>query len=83
MNTAAELRRFNDNKALEKAITNVMVALENEPLGLEISQLMTVCRLSNKTTKIVLGVIRAECMDGVWYMDKKRKIDAESLRGGK
>lgn len=83
MNTAAELRKFNDNKALEKAITNVMAALEKEPLGLEISQLMTICRLSNKTTKIVLGVIRAECTDGVWYMDKKRKIDAESLRGGR
>ena len=79
MNTAAELRRFHDNQALEKAITNVIAALEKEPLGLEISQLMTVCRLSNRTTKIVLGVIKAECTNGVWYLDKKWKIDAKSL----
>ncbi|WP_333660984.1 hypothetical protein [Acinetobacter sp.] len=78
MNTAADLRRFNDNQALEKAITNVMAALEKEPLGLEISQLMTVCRLSNRTTKIVLNVIRAECTDGVWFLDPKRKLEAES-----
>lgn len=79
MRTAAELRQFNDNKALEKAILNVTNALDREPLGLDISQLMTVCRLSNKTTKHILSIIKAECTNGVWYMDKKRKIDAESL----
>ena len=79
MRTVAELRQFNDNKVLEKVIASVTNALDREPLGLEISQLMTVCRLSNRTTKHVLSIIKAECTDGVWYLDKKRKIDAESL----
>lgn len=72
MDTAAELRRFNDNQVLEKAIKNVVEALDKEPLGLEISQLMTICRLSNKTAKYVLNIIKAESKNGVWYLDKKR-----------
>ena len=82
MNTAADLRSFNDNQALEKAITNVIAALEKEPLGLEISQLMTVCRLSNKTTKRILSIIKAECSDGVWYLDEKRKLEVENSLSG-
>lgn len=68
MNTSAELRRFTDNQALEKAIKLVTEALIQEPLGLEISQIMNNCRLSNKTTKSVLNIINAENNDGVWSL---------------
>ncbi len=68
MNTAAELRKFKENQALEKAIKAVSDALANAPFGLEISQIMNNCRLSNKTTKNVLSIIRAENQNGVWCL---------------
>ncbi|WP_288401691.1 hypothetical protein [uncultured Acinetobacter sp.] len=62
MNTAADLRRYSDNQALEKAIKAVTEALLQEPLGLEISQIMNNCRLSNKTTKTVLSISERSSM---------------------
>ncbi|ENV09503.1 hypothetical protein F966_02161 [Acinetobacter higginsii] len=79
MNSAAELRRYTENLALEKSIKLVSDALDKEPFGLEISQLMTVCRLSAKTTKNVLSIIKAHCEDGVWFLDAKRKQESNTL----
>lgn len=78
MNSAAELRRYTENLALEKSIKLVSDALDKEPFGLEISQLMTVCRLSAKTTKHVLSIIKAYCVDGVWFLDEKRKLESDN-----
>ncbi|ENX60688.1 hypothetical protein F885_01796 [Acinetobacter higginsii] len=78
MNSAAELRRYTENLALEKSIKLVSDALDKEPFGLEISQLMTVCRLSAKTTKNVLSIIKAHCEDGVWFLDAKRKQESNT-----
>ncbi|MGA4854141.1 hypothetical protein ACPC5U_12815 [Acinetobacter haemolyticus] len=69
MNSAADYRRFADNQALEKAIKAVTDALVKEPFGLEISQIMNNCRLSNRTTKTVLSIIKAENNDGVWSLE--------------
>ncbi|MEO3355896.1 hypothetical protein [Acinetobacter haemolyticus] len=69
MNSAADYRRFADNQALEKAIKAVTEALVKEPFGLEISQIMNNCRLSNRTTKTVLNIIKAENNDGVWSLE--------------
>ena len=77
MNSAAELRRHTECLALDKSIKVVTSALEKEPFGLDISQLTTVCRLSVKTTKKVLAIINAECADGIWFLDKKRKLESE------
>lgn len=66
MNTATELRKFTENQAMEKATQAVTDALANAPFGLEISQIMNNCRLSNKTTKAVLHLIKAVNNNGVW-----------------
>lgn len=78
MNSAAELRRHTENLALEKSIKAVSDALDKEPFGLDISQLMTVCRLSVKTTKNVLSTIDAYCEDGIWFLSAKRKQESEA-----
>lgn len=79
MNTAAELRRFSENQALEKAIKAVTNALVDAPFGLEISQIMNNCRLSNKTTKTVLTIIRAENNDGVWSLGGKLNPEIQTV----
>ena len=83
MNTAAELRKFSDNQALEKAIKAVTNALIEEPLGLEISQIMNNCRLSNKTTKTVLSIINAKNNNGVWGLgeriEPKEEVNSQTI----
>lgn len=71
MNSAAELRRFNDSASFEKAKAKVIEALENDPLGLSISQLMTVCRLGIKTVKEALSSIEVCEEQGVYFLKNK------------
>lgn len=66
MNSAAELKRFEADSKLQKDKQKVMSALANDPVGLSISQLMTVCRLSNKTVKRILEEIEADNNAGVY-----------------
>ncbi|WP_372404523.1 hypothetical protein ACDW34_06985 [Acinetobacter piscicola] len=77
MNSAAELRRFNNNQAFLQAKDKITKALEDDPLGLSISQLMTICKLSIKTVKeVVLGTdFKSE--DGVFFLANKEKIQPE------
>lgn len=79
MNSAAELRRFTDNQALDKAVKAVTEALIAEPLGLEISQIMNNCRLSNKTTKTVLRMINATNNNGVWSLGGQIQPKVETV----
>lgn len=71
MNSAAELRRHNDNASFEKAKAKVTEALEKDPLGLSISQLMTVCRLGIRTVKDVLASIDVSEEQGVYFLKNK------------
>lgn len=71
MNSAAELRRFNENSALQKSKEKVIEALEHEAMGLSIAQLMTVCKLSIKTVKNILSVIDVDQEDGVYFLKSK------------
>lgn len=71
MNSAAELRRFNENSALQKSKEKVLEALAHEPMGLSIAQLMTVCKLSIKTVKNILAVIDVNQEDGVYFLKSK------------
>ena len=57
MNSAADMRRFHEQTALQKAKHKVIDALKNDSLGLSINQLMSICRLSNKTVKNILATI--------------------------
>lgn len=68
MNSAAELKRHNAQSDLQKAKSKVEEALSNDPMGLTIAQLMSVCRLSNKTVKNILAVINVQNDDGVYYL---------------
>lgn len=73
MNSAAELKRFEADSKLQKDKQKVMSALANDPVGLSISQLMTVCRLSIKTVKNILSVIEVEQEDGVYFLKNQPK----------
>lgn len=78
MNSAAELRRMEDENKLQKDKQKVINALANDPVGLSISQLMTVCRLSIKTVKNILFVIEAEQEDGVYFLKNQPKPQLDS-----
>lgn len=69
MNSAAELRRMEDENKLQKDKQKVINALANDPVGLSISQLMTVCRLSNKTVKRILEEIQADNNAGIYSLN--------------
>ncbi|MCW8040523.1 hypothetical protein [Acinetobacter entericus] len=73
MNSAAELKRHNENTALQKSKEKVIEALKHEPMGLSIAQLMTVCKLSIKTVKNILAVSDVDQEDGVYFL-KSRSI---------
>ncbi|WP_151867669.1 hypothetical protein [Acinetobacter soli] len=73
MNSVAELKRFEADSKLQKDKQKVMSALANDPVGLSISQLMTVCRLSIKTVKNILSVIEVEQEDGVYFLKNQSK----------
>ncbi|WP_088458744.1 hypothetical protein [Acinetobacter soli] len=73
MNSAAELKRFEADSKLQKDKHKVMSALANDPVGLSISQLMTVCRLSNKTVKRILEEIEADNNAGVYSLNSSEE----------
>lgn len=68
MNSAADMRRFHEQTALQKAKDRVIDALKNDPLGLSANQLMTVCRLSIKTVKNILATIDVQEEHGVYFL---------------
>lgn len=75
MNSAADMRRFHEQTALQKAKDKVIDALKNDPLGLSANQLMTVCRLSIKTVKNILAVIDVEEEHGVYFLSDMAKAE--------
>lgn len=87
MNSAAELRRFEEQGQFEKAKHKVIDALTNDPMGLSISQLMTVCKLSIKTVKNVLANTEISEENGVYFISNpvpeitkpKRNLQIELL----
>ena len=68
MNSAADMRRFHEQTALQKAKHKVIDALKNDSLGLSINQLMSICRLSNKTVKNILATIDVQEEHGVYFL---------------
>lgn len=68
MNSAADMRRFHEQTALQKAKDRVIDALKNDPLGLSANQLMTVCRLGIKTVKNILATIDVQEENGVYFL---------------
>lgn len=79
MNSAANMRRFHEQTALQKAKDKVIDALKNDPLGLSANQLMTVCRLSIKTVKNILATIDVQEEHGVYSLSgvTRAEIKAE------
>ncbi|RZG72445.1 hypothetical protein [Acinetobacter sp. WCHAc060025] len=77
MNSAAELKRHNESQAFEQAKDKVVNALKSDPLGLSISQLMTICRLSIKTVKDVLTGTDFKSEEGVFFLANAEQIKPE------
>lgn len=75
MNSAADMRRFHEQTALQKAKDKVIDALKNDPLGLSANQLMTVCRLSIKTVKNILATIDVQEEHGVYFLSDMAKAE--------
>ena len=59
--------------ALQKSKTKVIELLQNEPIGLSISQIMSMCKISVKTAKNILSVIDVDCTDGTYVLKKSSK----------
>ena len=47
--------------------------MQNEPIGLSISQIMSMCKISVKTAKNILSVIDVDCTNGVYVLKKSSK----------
>lgn len=77
MNSAADLKRHHDREALNKAKDKVFKALQNDPLGLSINQLMSVCRLSVKTVRAALGLIEVDEEQGVYFLVNANQVADE------
>lgn len=59
--------------ALQKSKIKVIELLQNEPIGLSISQIMSMCKISVKTAKNILSVIDVDCTNGVYVLRKSSK----------
>lgn len=77
MESAKKVREYYQSTGFEKSVKKVIDALSNEPFGMQINQIMTVCQLSNKTTREVLEHINAFHEDGYWFNSKSEKVDHE------
>jgi len=73
MNSAADLKRYNSKNALDKAKQKIISALNDAPTGLQITQIMKIFQLSNKTVREVLTDISAYKEDEAWYLPKALK----------
>lgn len=62
-----------DSTALQKSKIKVIELLQNEPIGLSISQIMSMCKISVKTAKNILSVIDVDCTNGVYILKKSSK----------
>lgn len=78
MSTINEIKKQEDAQRLQKAKNKVIAALEKDPLGLSIAQLMTICQLSIKTVKNVLAVIDVDQEDGVFFLKGKTKAEIQN-----
>lgn len=54
--------------ALEKSRSKIIQALSVEPIGLQISQIMSICQLSNKTVRQILPTLNATEENGIWQL---------------
>lgn len=75
MSSVKEIQKEENEQRLQKAKNKVIAALEKDPLGLSIAQLMTICQLSIKTVKNVLSVIEVDQEDGVFFLKGKPKAE--------
>lgn len=78
MSSVKEIQKEENEQRLEKAKNKVIAALEKDPLGLSIAQLMTICQLSIKTVKNVLAVIDVDQEDGVFFLKGKPKAEIQN-----
>lgn len=80
MNSARELKNHNAASDFDKAKNKVLQALNADPFGLTISQLMTVCRLSQKTLKQIIPTLNLEEENGIYKLSlsEKKKLPLES-----
>lgn len=64
MESVTDFKKYN----LDKSRAKIIQALENEPFGLQVSQIMSICQLSNKTVRNLLPTINAVESNGVWTL---------------
>ena len=63
--------------SLEKAVKKVGQVLNDNPAGLQISQITGMARLSTKTTKLALNTMEAVEYDGLWFLPLPQVIQEE------
>lgn len=78
MSSVKDIQKEENEQRLQKAKNKVIAALEKDPLGLSIAQLMTICQLSIKTVKNVLAVIEVDQEDGVFFLKGKTKAEIQN-----
>lgn len=78
MSSVKDIQKEENEQRLQKAKNKVIAALEKDPLGLSIAQLMTICQLSIKTVKNVLAVIDVDQEDGVFFLKGKPKVEIQN-----
>ncbi|WP_198078032.1 hypothetical protein [Acinetobacter calcoaceticus] len=72
MSTAAELKKANEMTNFKKYKAKVFEALANDTYGLTVSQLATICKLSAKTIRQILGELEVEKNGDVYMFTTKQ-----------
>lgn len=75
MTSLNEIKKLEEQNALQKSKNKVVEALRKESLGLSIAQIMTICKLSIKTVKNILAVLDVEQQDGVYFLKAEPKAE--------
>lgn len=72
------IEQYNEDErqtALQKSKDKVIAAINDAPMGLTISQIMSICKISVKTAKNILAVIDVKNQDGVYTTKKLHRLE--------
>ena len=78
MNSVRDFQKLEQDNALQKAKSRVIEVLSNEPFGLRIEQLTSMCRISAKTAKNILATIDVQEEHGVYSLSGATRAEIKA-----
>ena len=75
MKTIEQYNEIDNQSALQKSKDKVIDALNESPLGLSLSQITTICKISAKTAKNILAILNADCENSIYSIKKVNRLE--------